>query len=138
MSEANPWWTDIGKITAKHEQERSAYGDEARQVFLPYCIQQIADGRYVVLNRNYKPLGFRTRDWVDYGDYAVPLRITAKQAEKLSYEGSPNTSFVCFYNDGCIPTASVMHMRAYLDRLAAFAKLGIKRRSVRQLLRWTR
>jgi len=43
--------------------------DNPRAIFLPYCIQRLEDGRYVVLNRNYKPLGFRTTEFLRYEDY---------------------------------------------------------------------
>lgn len=32
----------------------------ARQ-FLPYCVSRCADGRFILLNREYKPLGWPTR-----------------------------------------------------------------------------
>ena len=31
-----------------------------RSVFMPYCLRKQKDGRYVVLNREYKPVGFFT------------------------------------------------------------------------------
>jgi hypothetical protein len=30
-----------------------------RAMFFPYCLQKQKDGRYVVLNREYKPVGFK-------------------------------------------------------------------------------
>ena len=56
-----------------------------RAVFMPYCIERQPDGRYVVLNRAYKPLGFFTSDYIRYSDHpvAVGLRITPKTADKL-------------------------------------------------------
>lgn len=33
---------------------------EARSFLFPYCIIQLADGRYIVVNRYYKPLGGHT------------------------------------------------------------------------------
>lgn len=37
-----------------------------RASYLPYCLIRQADGRYAVVNRRYKPLGYITSDWVDY------------------------------------------------------------------------
>ena len=37
-----------------------------RSSHMPYCIQRLEDGRYIVLNRHYKPLGETTREWVTY------------------------------------------------------------------------
>jgi hypothetical protein len=100
---------------------------EARQVFFPYNIHRVDAGLYVVLNRNYKPLGMGTDEFVNYADYAVPLRITAAQAAKMSWNGATDVASIYLYDDGCIPTRSAAHMRAYLARLEVFSRLKIKR-----------
>jgi hypothetical protein len=131
LDQVRPYrFRDPATIPRRTPRERMEYrgddfGKDARQVFLPYCIQQVEDGRYVVLNRNYKPLGFRSRERVDYNDYAVPLRITAKQAAKMSWRGDSGTTMIFFYNDGCIPD-SPARLRAYLERYAVFARLKLK------------
>ena len=97
-----------------------------RSAHLPYCLQMQKDGRYVVLNREYKPIGFTTTDWVDYEKYPVAVKIkglTAKKAEKVSYKGSGDLDNIYLYNDGCVPTKSTKNMQAYLKRLEALAKL---------------
>ena len=38
---------------------------------MPYCVQKEAEGKYVVLNRNYKPLGFNTEKGVSYEKYPI-------------------------------------------------------------------
>lgn len=40
-------------------------------VFLPYCLQKQSDGQYVVLNRQYKKLGFKTLEHIDYEEYPI-------------------------------------------------------------------
>ena len=35
-----------------------------RAVYFPYCIEKQADGTWVVLNRQYKPVGFNTSDFI--------------------------------------------------------------------------
>ena len=58
-----------------------------RSVNLPYCLKKQPDGKYVVLNREYKPIGFKTKDWVGYEQYPVAVKIkglTAKVAAKIS------------------------------------------------------
>jgi hypothetical protein len=103
---------------------------DIRSVHLPYCIKQQDDGTYVILNREYKPLGFNTRENIKYSAYPICVRLkglTAKAAAKLSYKNSPDTKEIFLYNDGCIPTASAAHMKAYLARLAHLAKFKIGR-----------
>lgn len=101
---------------------------DVRSVHLPYCIQRQSDGTYVVLNREYKPLGFKTRQHLDYAAYPIGMKLRglrAATAAKISYKGSSDLSNIYLYNDGCIPTSSPTHMAAYLKRLAHFAKLKV-------------
>ena len=97
-----------------------------RCIHLPYCIKKLPDGNHIVLNRDYKPIGFRTSACLDYEAYPVGVkfkRLTAKTVEKLSYKGSVDADAIYLYNDGCIPTESEKNMREYLERLAVLAKL---------------
>jgi hypothetical protein len=97
-----------------------------RAIFFPYCIQKIKDDRHVVLNRNYKPLGFITEDFVTYENYPIGVKfkgLTARKAALISYKGSTDLDTIYLYNDGCIPTESAANMKAYLARLEVLAKL---------------
>ncbi len=38
--------------------------DDVRKIHLPYYLQKLDDGRFVILNRIYKPLGFQSRNEV--------------------------------------------------------------------------
>jgi hypothetical protein len=98
---------------------------ELRKTHFPYCIQRLEDGRYIILNRNYKPLGNTTGEWIDYATDAsvVKLNITTATAKKLSWEESQNIEKIFLYNDGCIPTSSSAHMNAYLKRLSVLMKI---------------
>jgi hypothetical protein len=94
-----------------------------RVLCLPYCLKRLEDGRYVALNRRYKPLGFTTQAHVEYEAYpiALRLRMTPQRAAALSWQGSDDTAMIHLYNDGCVPTSSAAHMQAYLGRLATLA-----------------
>jgi hypothetical protein len=97
-----------------------------RAIFLPYCIERLKDGRYVVLNRNYKPLGFTTDDFVTYEDYPIGVTfkgLTPKKAVLLSYRGSADLDKIYLYDDGCIPNGGAANMKVYLARLEVLAKL---------------
>lgn len=99
-----------------------------RSVFLPYCIRKQPDGRYAVLNREYKPVGFFTRDHVIYEDHPVLVKLkglTKAKAAKISYAGKNNSDEIFLYNDGCIPTHSKANMRAYLARIELLAGLVV-------------
>lgn len=102
---------------------------EARAFLFPYCIKQLEDGRYIVLNRNYKPLGVQSGDWVVYEEHpsAINLEITKSIAEKLSWVGEGCTDTIYLYNDGCIPTDAKEHMNAYLKRLSVLAAVKLKK-----------
>lgn len=102
--------------------------NEARVIYFPYCLRRQEDGSYVVLNRNYKPLGFDTGEYVDYKNYPIAVRfkgLTPKMAAKLSYDGSEGLDSIYLYNDGTVPTASAKNLTAYLNRLAQLAKLKL-------------
>lgn len=99
-----------------------------RSVYLPYCLKKQEDGSYVVLNREYKPVGFNTRDYIQYDEHPVSSRLKGigpGTAKKLSCEVSENTDVIYLYNDGCVPVHSKANMDAYLKKLAILAKLDI-------------
>jgi hypothetical protein len=97
-------------------------------VFLPYCIQKQLDGTYAVLNRDYKPLGFKTLDRINYADYPICVKIkglTPVRARKLFvYEGKDPVTFY-LYNDATVPIHSKKNMEAYLAKLAVLAKYRV-------------
>lgn len=97
-------------------------------VYMPYCLQRQEDGRYAILNREYKPLGFLTREWITYSDYPVCAKIKGigpATARKLSYKGSEDTDWIFLYNDGCNPCHGPEEMEAYLKKLSLLGKLRI-------------
>ncbi len=102
--------------------------NDFREVFLPYCLKKQSDGRYVVLNREYKPIGFKTRENIKYEEYpiCVDLKgIGSATTTKLSYKGDSNTDEIYLYNNSCVPTANAEHMKNYLKRLEILAKFKV-------------
>jgi hypothetical protein len=107
-----------------------ALGD-FRAVFLPYCVERQPDGRYAVLNREYKPVGFHTREHVEYASYPVLVKLkglTPARAAKISHAGSRDVERIFLYDDGSNPVRSAANMKAYMARLAVLARLEIVRR----------
>lgn len=100
-----------------------------RSIHLPYCIRRQKDGSHVVLNREYQPIGFKTKDYVDLEKLPVAVHfkgLTARVAAKVSFDGKDDLESIFLYNDGCIPTSGADHMKKYLARLAILAKLEVK------------
>ena len=99
---------------------------ELRLTHFPYCLQRQEDGRYVLLNRNYKPVGFFTSEWITYEDYPIGVKVkglTAAVAARLDYQGRNDLDRIYLYNDGCVPTASDANMQQYLKRLGILMSL---------------
>jgi hypothetical protein len=100
-----------------------------RSMFFPYCLKKQDDGTYVVLNREYKPVGFIPQGSVNYGDYPVCVEIKgirAATARKLSHNDSDDTDEIYLYNDGCNPIKDKEYMAAYLKKLELLAKKRIE------------
>jgi hypothetical protein len=100
--------------------------ENVRAVYFPYCIEKCADGSWVLLNRNYKPIGFNTSEFINYSDYPVAMKIKGlgqSTLKKLSYKDEEPGDRVYLYNDGCIPTMSGAAMSAYLKKLEILLNL---------------
>jgi hypothetical protein len=50
-------------------------------VFFPYCIEKQRDDSWVVLNRQYKPVGFNTSEYISYDQ----LRKVSSLCETKGY-----------------------------------------------------
>ncbi len=103
--------------------------NDFRAVFLPYCVERQPDGRYAILNREYKPVGFWTKEHIDYEKYPVLVKLkgfTPALASKLSVNGSRDVARVFLYNDASNPVRSRANMQAYLAKIERLAKLGLR------------
>ena len=101
-----------------------------RAVYFPYCIEKQTDGTWVVLNRQYKPIGFNTSDFICYEEFPVSAKLKGigpKVLKELSYSGEVQGDKVYLYNDSSMPTRSTVNMQSYLKKLAILAKLSIER-----------
>ena len=106
---------------------RHDFHGEFRWAFLPYCLDRQEDGRWVILNRDYKPLGMLTRDFVRYEDHAVAAYLgglTAAVRQRLEdRDNSPDRIYL--YDDGSVPTSSKEAWAKYSSKLEALAKLTV-------------
>jgi hypothetical protein len=103
---------------------------KVRQVFMPYCLQRLKDGGYLLLNRRYKPLGVLSGEWVDYDSHPSKFRLkralSDAQIANLDCAGRNNADCIYFYDDASVPTASDANWKAYSDRLAKLASYDIE------------
>jgi len=99
-----------------------------RAAFMPYCLQRMPDGKYAVLNREYKPVGFYTNSWVEYEKFPVTVRLkglTKKTVAALSYRGDTNLNRIYLYRGEHAVDSNEQSMAEYLKRLARLAKYKI-------------
>ena len=92
---------------------------------LPYCIRHLGGDRYILLNRNYKPLGQTSLKNVDYDSHfsVVRMRITKKQAIQLSYNQSDDIENICLYKSTPDVLSDIQEFDSYFNRLKILAKL---------------
>lgn len=85
--------------------------DKFVALFMPYCIQKQPSGKFVVLNRHYKPLGMERAVWVDYKPYEV-----VKCLSETYY----------LYDDATAPCKSKKNMVAYLEKFSCLSSRQVK------------
>lgn len=97
------------------------------RTLLPYCLERLSDGRYLALNRNYKPVGWQGSEWVDYeaspGAFKLREPLTAEDAIDISYCCDDDLQRIYLYNDGTEPFASAENWDSYSARLERLMKL---------------
>ena len=91
-----------------------------RITYQPYLLQRLADGSWVEINRDYKPLAVPLGRWIDYEQYPFRRKVAAIAPElrkelDIFKDGSGDKLYL--YHDGCIPTYSKKFMAAYERRL---------------------
>jgi hypothetical protein len=92
---------------------------------LPYCLQKTSDGRWLVLNRNYKPLGVTSKEWVDYDGHPDRLMLhsrtvaaIAKAAVRVIADRPSDPGIIYLYDEATMPTESAANWGAYAKRLS--------------------
>jgi hypothetical protein len=99
------------------------------RIAFPYCIQKQEDGSYVLLNREYKPIGFSTQEYLDYGRYPIGIRfkgLKERTIRKISVDGDPSDGAIYLYGDGSKPTQNKENMEDYLERLSVLMSLKVE------------
>lgn len=96
---------------------------------MPYCIQQEEEGKYVVVNRDYKPLGFNTEKGVSYEKYPIIHRLKDLKPEiaaQISHKNDPSLTSIYLYGDGSVPTESKENWDNYMKRLELLMQLFVE------------
>lgn len=94
-------------------------------VMLPYCLKrEPGSPGYVLLNRDYKPIGFNTSEWIQYEEYPIihRMRITPQIAAKLSWNNEGGTESIKLYSR----LTSKKDIAEYLERLQYLSGLLAK------------
>ena len=102
---------------------------DVRSTALPYCVKKLKNGTYIVLNREYKPLGWTTRENVNYDDLThlhQRIKITPAKAKLISHAASEDATDIMLYDDGCYPTKDAASAAAYFKRLAVLMAIKIE------------
>lgn len=99
----------------------------------PYALKRLEDGSVVVLNREYKPLGFEPNKcgWVKYESLPITFKTKngwARLAAQLGYELQPDTADLIFlYNGRTTPFGAGRLIRknwdAYNQKLEKLASI---------------
>lgn len=83
--------------------------------WLPYCSLAIEGGKQILVNRYYKPVGQKTREWAKYEEY---LHLHTRLSEAQLKPFSPRLKSPGYlFNDSCSPWHSRQDAEAYLARL---------------------
>jgi hypothetical protein len=85
-----------------------------RQVFLPYALMNMRDGRFLPMNREYKPLGPEVRI----------KGLTPARAARIGLKDGGNFYFL--YDDATQPQSSAENWRRYEQVLEKLMKLEVE------------
>jgi hypothetical protein len=100
-----------------------------REVFLPYVLRKDSEGKWVVLNREYLPIGFKERSFETPSPYPKPVTIKGLTKElilQLSCDGVFNGESLYLYDDRTDPTMNDENFKKYLERIRVLQRLEVK------------
>jgi len=96
---------------------------------IPYCIHQEADGKFVLVNRDYKPVGFNTSKGISYKEYPIIYKLkglTPDIAARISHKNDLGLTSIYLYGDGSVPTDSKDNWEKYMERLKLLMQLYVE------------
>ncbi len=94
------------------------------RIHLPYQLRDLGDGRYILLNRVYKPLGWPSDNFVDYDTHPSAFSCSTAAVRRLRTKGIIDDAGYLYF-DGTSPRLGAKYLRALLDKVAVIARLKI-------------
>lgn len=107
------------------------------RINMPYGMESNEKGEWMFFNRDYKPIGFNTSDFIDYHKYPVFTKYKALTENKLislshqidkkgiQKDEKGKIYKVYFYNDSTNPMIYPKCWDAYLKKIKMLSKLKI-------------
>jgi hypothetical protein len=99
-------------------------------IYMPRCIKRENDGTYVVLNREFKPIGFKTSEFITYEEYPVCVKfkkMDPRTAKKLSVHEEYDPDCIYLYSEMRDLLDNEENMKKYLEKLAILSKWKVTR-----------
>lgn len=99
---------------------------DMRFIHFPYCLRRLEDGRYIPVNRRYKPLGVTSHERVIYEDHPGAMHVrglTDELALELDVHKGARPGHIYLYEGNSTPLNSDKAMDEYLQRLKKLAEL---------------
>ena len=91
------------------------------EIYMPYCLEKIAEGQYVLLNWHHHPIGWPLEHGLPHDEYPITYEfdeLTPAVAASISVNGATNRDRIYLYNSSCLPWSEDKHMVRYRKRLA--------------------
>lgn len=99
--------------------------DNVRRCFFPYCIRKMNNGNWIMLNRNYKPVGQADNFHADYDEPSIQFKISGQKERAMRKKFDFDGDDFYLYNDGSVPTFNKRYMNIYLEKLVYLMDIRI-------------